>query len=276
MAMELFDRYYELQVGSMLITIDDLDIEFHIEGGNKENANKAEITVYNMSDASKARIKKGEAVQLKAGYRKDYGIIFFGTIDRVWDEREGADVKTVITALDETKSLFESGIIIKKYPKGTQVTTVVKDMFAVAGIPVGKIDDPGVVLQRDYIFDKTAYENLRTCLGIVNGEIVKKGIAPDGWTFYVKNNMGYFVRRDYSDVEAIVLSSETGLMEVMDQESEDSAIDYKVKSLLQWKASTDSIIRLESIRVNGTFKVVEYSHVCKGEEYYSELGVKAI
>lgn len=283
MAMvELFDRYYALQISDLLITIDDLDIEFHVEGGNKENANKTEIAIYNLSDMSKAKIKKDERIQLKAGYRNDYGIIFYGIIDRVWDERDGGDVKTVITALDETKSLFESGIIIKKYPEGTSVTTVVKDMFSAAGIPVGKVEDPGVTLPKDYVFDKTAYENIRTCIGFANGELVKQNTIPldllleVGWTAYIKNNMGYFVRKQFQDVEAIILSSETGLIEVMEQESEDSAIDYKVKSLLQWKASTDSIIKLESIRVKGTFKVAEYSHVCKGEEYYSELGVKAV
>jgi hypothetical protein len=287
---EMFNRYYELQLGSMLITIDDLDIEFHIEGGNKENANKAEITIYNLSDASKAKIKKDTAIQLKAGYRNDYGIIFYGKIDRVSEEKDGADVKTIIKALDETKSLFESAYITRTYPQGTPIATIVKDMFNAAAIPVAKIEDPSVTLQKTMTFHGTPYNNLKICLDIVNGDVLRQAKNQYGYmdpllrravesqnyfTFYTKNNMGYFVRKQYQGQEVIVLSSETGLMEVTEHE-EEAEIDYKIRCLLQWKASADSLIRLDSIKASGVFKVVDFSHVCKGEEFYSELGVKAV
>ena len=280
-------RWVEVQIGSLLITIDDLDIEFTVENNTDNKAGQAEIAIYNLSDSSKSKIKKGEIIQLKAGYRDDYGIIFYGTIDKKWDEREGADVKTVIQASDSTKQLWQSGYVVKKYPKGTSVANIVRDMFSMAGVPVGKIEDPGVVLQKDMIFKGSPKRIVETCLNIINGNIAKgwgnvppdvaiQRLNQDGWTAYVKNNMGYLVKKSFKDVEAIVLSSETGLMEVIPEESEDAKIDYRIRCLLCWKASQDSIIKLESIKASGVFVVKEYKHVCRMDDYYSELGVKAL
>ncbi len=279
---ELFDRYYELQIGDLLITIDDLDIEFTVENDTNNQSGTAEITIFNLSDSSKAKIKKDTPIQLKAGYKDDYGIIFYGTVDKVWDEWQQGDVKTVVQALDATKQLFRGSYMVRTYPAGMPVATIVKDVFSAAGVPVGLIEDPGITLTKTMTFEGSPYQILQTCIGLANGEIVKqRQVSPDlllleSWTAYVKNNMGYFVRREYKEVEAVVLSSETGLMEVTPQESEDSTIDYRVRCLLQWKASQDSIIKLESIRVSGLFKVVEFKHVCKRDEFYSELGVKAV
>lgn len=285
---ELWDRYYELNFQSGLqITADDLDVEFTVENDTASKAGQAEITIYNLSDSSKQKIKKGDVVQLKAGYRDDYGTIFYGTIDKIWVEKDGADVKTVIQASDSMKQLWQSGYVVRKYSKGTPVANIVRDMFSVAGVPVGKIEDPGITLQKDMVFRGSPKRIVETCLNIINGNIAKSwgNIPPDvalqrlnqdGWTAYVKNNMGYLVRGDFKDREAIVLSSETGLIEVTPEESEDADVDYHVRCLLCWKASQGSIIKLESIKVSGVFAVREYKHVCRGEDYYSELGVKAI
>ena len=286
--MEKWLRYVELQLSSgLFITSDDLDIEFTVENDTDNKAGQAEIAIYNLSASSKSKIKKGEIIQLKAGYRDDYGIIFYGTIDKKWDEREGADVKTVIQASDSTKQLWQSGYVVKKYPKGTPVANIVRDMFSMAGVPVGKIEDPGVVLQKDMIFKGSPKRIVETCLNIINGNIAKgwgnvppdvalQRLNQDGWTAYVKNNMGYLVKKSFKDVEVIVLSSETGLMEVIPEESEDAKIDYRIRCLLCWNAGQDSVIKLESIKASGVFVVKEYKHVCRMDAYYSELGVKAL
>jgi len=283
--MEIWDRYYELQIGSLLISIDDLDMEFKVDNSNKENASKAEITIYNLSDASKSNIKKDETVQLKAGYRNDYGIIFYGMVDKVTEEWEGGDVKTIVRAVDSTKILFEQTKIAKTYPKNTSVKTIVEEMFSLGSVPISRVDDPGVRLQKDMTFIDTPYNIIQQVVRLTNGELLKgmtdaalirEAMNTSCFTAYIENNLGYFVRRDFKGNEAIVLSSETGLMEVMEQEDENAEIDYRVRCLLNWKLCTDALVQLNSYKVTGVFKVVEYSHVCKGEEYYSEIGVKAV
>ncbi len=284
---EFWDRMVELQVGSTVITLDDLDIEFVIENDDESKAGNAEIAVYNLGQ-SKSAFKKDELVQLKAGYKDDYGIIFYGKIDKVWDEKDGADVKTVLQASDMTKQLFMAKPICKKYPKGTSVADIVKDMFAEAGIPVGKIEDPGIVLEKDMVFGGTTTSTPHVILTeqimpLVNGFNIK-GVQLDGalariseisdtYRAYVgQDGMGYFVKRSYN-AEAIVLDSESGLMVVQDVSEEGKTTAYKVRCIFNWKIRQGTLVQLKSINVSGNFKVTKFKHVCRGEEYYTEAEV---
>ena len=287
---EFWERYVELQVGSTLITLDDLDIEFTVENDDESSAGQAEIAIYNLG-SSKSAFKKDELVQLKAGYKNDYGIIFYGKIDKVWDEKDGADVKTVIQASDLTKQLFMAKPICKKYPRGTSVATIVQDMFSEAGIPVGKIEDPGITLQKDMVFGckttSTPYTVLtEEVLSLVNGYNVK-GVIFDGalarigevselYTCYVgQDGLGYFVKRTYN-AEAIVLDSESGLMEVQDVSEEGKTSAYRVRCLFNWKIRQGTLVQINSISVSGNFKVTKFKHVCKGEDYYTEAEVSPL
>lgn len=287
---EFWDRYVELQVGSTLITLDDLDIEFTIDNDEESKAGTAEIAVYNLG-SSKSAFKKDELIQLKAGYRDDYGVIFYGKIDRVWDEKDGADVKTIVQASDMTKQLWMGKPICKKYPKGTSIKSIVEDLFAEAGIPVGKIDDPGITLEKDMVFGgkttSTPYTVLtEDVLPLVNGHVLKGmqldgalariGEITDTYTAFVgQDGMGYFVKKSYN-ATAIVLDSESGLMEVQNVSQEGETVAYKVRCIFNWKIRQGTIVQLNSITASGNFKVTKFKHVCKGEEYYTEAEVSPL
>lgn len=287
---EFWNRYVELQVGSAVITLDDLDIEFTVENDDDSKAGQAEIAVYNLG-SSKSAFKKDELVQLKAGYKDDYGIVFYGKIDKAWDEKDGADVKTVVQASDMTKQLYMAKPICKKYPKGTPITTVVRDLFAEAGIPVAEIEDPGITLPKDMVFGGKTTSTPHTVLTeevlpLVNGHNIK-GVKLDGalarigeitdtYTAFVgQDGMGYFVKRTYN-AEAIVLDSESGLMEVQDVSKEGETAAYKVRCIFNWKIRQGTIVQVDSITVSGNFKVTSFKHVCRGEEYYTEAEVSPL
>lgn len=286
---EFWDRYVEVQVESTVFTLDAVDIEFTVENDDESKAGTAEVALYNLA-SSKSALKKDKPIQIKAGYRSDYGIIFYGKIDKVWDERDGADVKTVVQASDLTKDLFMAKPICKKYPKGTPVVKIVKDMFAEAGIPPGKIEDPGITLQKDMVFGgittSTPHAVLEDILLLVNGYNVK-GVQLDGalariaeitdtYTYYIgQDGMGYFVKRKYGET-AIVLDSESGLMEVQDVSKEGETAAYRVRCLLNWKIKQGGIVQLNSIAVKGNFKVTKFKHVCKEDEYYTEAEVSPL
>ncbi len=267
---EFFDRYVEIHVGSALFTLDDFDIEFSVENDEEDTAGQAEIAFYNLA-SSKSALKKDELVQAKAGYRDDYGIIFYGKIDKVWSEKDGADVKTIVQASDMTKQLFEAVPIVKKYPAGTSIASIVSDLLSIAAIPVGKIEDPGLTLKKDMVFGgkttSTPYVVLtEEVLPLVNGAV------EDEYTFYVKDGMGYFVKRDFKEQIAIVLDAESGLLEVQEV-SEDDQTKYRVRCLLNWKIRQGTLVQLNSSVASGNFKVTKFKHVCKGEEYFTEAEI---
>ena len=181
--------------------------------------------------------------------------------------------------------------ICKKYPRGTSVATIVQDLFSEAGIPVGKIEDPGITLQKDMVFGckttSTPYTVLtEEVLPLVNGYNVK-GVIFDGalarigevselYTCYVgQDGLGYFVKRTYN-AEVIVLDSESGLMEVQDVSEEGKTSAYRVRCLFNWKIRQNTIIQVNSLNVSGNFKVTKFKHICRNEDYYTEAEVSPL
>jgi len=272
--MRLFDRYVELHIASRVMTIDDLDIFFRVKGSANEAAT-AEITIYNLSESTIKAIEAGSPVVLIAGYRNDYGIIFQGTVKRAELTIEGADLAAEITAVDNLAELKKR--IKITVPEGMDLSEIAKRVFQGAGIPVGKVVETGISIPRPMTFSDAGTQTLET-------------LARDAdFRYYVREGKGYFVPKD-NTTEQIVLSSETGLLEVrrVDQAEEDEGAEgagihkeaeadsepkYRLKSLLIWKVAVDTRIKLDSIRVKGRFKVVEYEHCCLGEEYFSEMEV---
>jgi len=275
---EVWGRYVELQIGSEVFTNSDFDISFSIENTTGSEAGSAEISIYNLADTTKVKIVKDTVIQLKAGYESSgYGIIFVGKIDKTHDKIEGADVETVIEALDAMKDLLKGESTRKFSAKGTSVSTIIEELFTEAGIAIGTIEDCGVVLDNIFMEVGTPYAIAERYTQYVNGEL-KKATGKEGtWRIYVRNNTGFFVEGATKlTVEAVVLSSETGLMEAVEDKDEEAGIELRVKTLLQWKIAVDSIVALKSKYATGTYKVIEYKHIGNDNSYYTEAGLGAI
>lgn len=275
---ELWGRYIELQIGNVVFTSDDFDISFKVENTIGSEAGSAEITIYNLANTTKAKIVKDTAIQLKAGYESSgYGIIFLGKIDKVYGKTEGGDIKTTIEALDAMIDLLKGEHIRKFSPKGTAVSTIIEELFTVAGVAIGTIEDCEVTLDNIFMEEGTPYAIAERYADFVNGKI-KKATGEEGtWRIYVRNNTGFFVESATKlSVEAIVLSSETGLMEVVSDIDEEAGIELRIKTLLQWKIAADSIIFLESKQATGTYKIIKYKHIAQGDSYYTEAGLGVI
>jgi|Deesub1362A_J573_1020465.scaffolds.fasta_scaffold00348_72 hypothetical protein len=260
--MRLFDRYYELHIANKVMTVDDLDIFFRVTGSANEAAT-AEITVYNLSESTIKAIESGSPLILIAGYRGDYGIIFQGTVKRAELTIEGADLAAEIVAVDNLTELQKQIRITT--PEGTDLSDIAKQVFQQAGIPVGKIEQTGVITTKPMTFKNSGMQTLDT-------------LANDAdFQYYVKDGKGYFVAKDSKYAETIVISSDTVLLEVCRVDEQDQQQEkYKLKSLLIWKTAIDTRIKLESIKIKGQFKVSEYEHCCLGEEYFSEMEVVPI
>ena len=73
-------RYTKLQIGSKVITSDDLDIYFKVAVSTDNEGDTAEITVFNLSNTTKETLEPDLPVNLQAGYEDDYGSVFLGKI----------------------------------------------------------------------------------------------------------------------------------------------------------------------------------------------------
>lgn len=269
-------RYWSITIGGIVVSSDTHDAEFDLTAGNDTDSNGGEIVLWNLAPSSRAAIAVDAEVTVEAGYVGDHGLIFAGTVAAITDEVTGGDTRTMVEVQDTMQTLYQATSFVKTYTEGTPASTIAEDMFAAGGIPVGEIQDPGVVLKRKRVFEKSPYENLQTLLTIINGDPSRGGTRPadiaDRWTFYVEGGSGYVVPVTYGSTQTAVISSETGLMAVTPLE-DDEKKGYTVDVLLLWPVRAGTRIALEGRSVTGTYVVTSYTHTHKEEEYMTSLQV---
>ena len=271
MTQQLWNRYTALQVGEVIFPSSTLDIEYTVDSGDG-GAGTAEVSVWNLSQATRERLAAGDVVTLDTGYLPDHGTVFTGTVGSIEDEIDGPDVRTILTCQNR---LLPTDLEPKTYSAETPIKQIVTDTFAAAKIPPGHIDDQGATAPYEYTSDPAAGKTLEWCVQQCNGN---KSIADEKKKFrhYVEEGKGYFVPADYARpvTEAIVVSSPTGLISVRKADPDDASYDLIVQVLLLWRTRINSVIRLTS-RVpgaSGDYRVIGYSH--ESDEYLTELKVK--
>lgn len=279
---ELWLRYAELRIEDLLFTSDDFDIEFEVEKKETE-AKTAIITIYNLSQQTREKIKKDDIVELKAGYKNDFGLIFYGKVTNVDIELKGADEAAIIECTDTTAELSKE-IVVVSYPVGTDAAQVIRDICKYCNIPIGRIDNTGFKFEKPHTFQGTPAEIIEDVVRFCNGKLRQQQANLDPWmivaspdfgqeyVFTIENNMAYFVKGSKIVYEAEVLESDTGLLEVTKVKNQDQD-KFKIRALLRWRIQVGKPVVIKSVKLSGEFNVSAYKHVCKGEEYYTELEV---
>ena len=132
------------------VEIKDLRITFDITKTAKSSENKATIKIFNLAqttrDLLQTRTSEGESltkVVLRAGFQTSEQKILFRGTGEVVSTHQPPEWVTTITAEDSVKELkavkFE-----KKYPAGTTVQDIVKDLLKAAGLSIS-VEVPFVV-----------------------------------------------------------------------------------------------------------------------------------
>lgn len=123
-----FQRYVELSVTTKdgeNIKIDELRIDFDIERGGRESANRAVVRVYNLTKETSAQITESDGrIMLRAGYKDETtGTIFTGDVLRGTRSHEGNDYVTTIEAYDGRTAVM-GGFVSLSYAPDTDALTV--------------------------------------------------------------------------------------------------------------------------------------------------------
>lgn len=131
---ELFRRQCSVIVDTL--RVDGLRIGFAVEKKDTREANKATITITNLSAETRARFEaKGLRVVLEAGYVGGVGAVFIGTSYRTTHKRSGADMVTTIEAADGGKEIAgQKGSW--SFAAGARCDIVVRTVAAGLGLPL--------------------------------------------------------------------------------------------------------------------------------------------
>lgn len=263
---QLFGRVIKVHVESDKYKADfsgdDLHIEFEVPFDDDEKPNQTVIHIFNLSQTSISRIIKGASVTLQAGYRSDYGVLAQGKITSVYTNRDGVDKITTITMLegqDYSKKKTPKPITFKP---GTKADVIIRRLVSILGIRLAELKLPkNVIYKKGYTVTGNIENNLV--------EVVRDCGASMYWR---KGKMIIRSIKEGTD-ERFLLQESTGLIESPEAFEEDDYKGYNVKSLLQHRITTASIIEIKSKTANGKYRVKKGKHICSGSDFVTEMQV---
>lgn len=258
-----FGQSVVITSGNVTIRNTELDCEFSTSFDDDTQADKAEITIYNLTNNTINQLKNQQNITITAGYGKDTGIIFDGYITSKKTYWEGVDKITVVRALDDGKRYNQSVESIS-YAAGTKASYILKDLCGRVGLPIAVFK-----VTRDY-----TYTDEVTVDGGLS-DAIKQYANVCGVSAYICKSKLYVRGLNDGDNTKFKLSADTGLLSVSEFEEtknseefgEETVKGFDVEMLLQHRLQTASIIQLDSRNYKGTFRVREGTHTYSGSEF---------
>jgi len=255
----MWKRKAQVVTGGREINFPDLHMEFRIEFDEDEDANVAEIEIFNLTEDTINRIKRGNDITLNAGYKDDVGNIFLGKIDEVHTVRDGTERITQIETTDTTEEWMKSRIS-KTYKDGIRASQILRDILDKSGLEIGRLDLPEDVIYRSgKVVDNTIKDAVR-------------GIITDaGAKLYINAGTIYVSQQDYGRDVGVVLNKDTGLIGSPTRIEDEEGAEWEVRCLLNHRIGPGAYVIVESKNANGTYRVIRGEH--DGTDYVTTVEV---
>lgn len=259
-----------------------LEIEFDVSFNDKKEPDVSTVTIYNLSDDTINDIKKDGCLYLNVGYKAlgNKANILTGEIEDIETTWQGLDKMTKITVGDGSKS-WRKAELNKTYANGTKASVIMTDLANIMGYEIVEINPKNDI----------TYKLGKTIKGSASKSLTQLVKDTESKMFINKNRI---VIRDQKKgyTTGFVLNADTGLVglpTLNKNESGDKNSDvakekdkkknkktkktWKVTCLLNPKIETDSVIKIESKVLNGTFRVISGKHT---KDFNTELEVEEI
>lgn len=267
MANKLFGRFVRVEVdtGSYrgAFTNDKFTINFSVPFDDDPFPNEATVSIYNLSNSTRNNIKKGSYMTINAGYSSDgYGVLISGKISKVETKRNGVDD---VTTFYISEGVDYSNINVKQTITFKSGVIAQQILYRLAG-------ELGISFTSFNLPNNKAYSSGYT----VEDTIIDKmeDVAKDcGASIYWRRG-GLICRSITSgNDEHFTLEEDTGLIDTPEYWEDDTGKGWNIRSLLQYRISTASIIQLKSKAVNGSFRVKSGTHSYDGSSFITEAVV---
>ena len=242
------------------VRLEGLRITFRVEKTTKREPNKHDLRVFNLSEATRARVSRsGNRCFLYAGYRRAGGalLIAVGDVTRVKNQRQGVDRETQIELGDGAGAYRESVASIS-VSSGGQSGTAIEQLARTTGLPLRDLQDiGGEAFANGFSYVGPTREGLTRVLGAVGAD----WSIQDGEIQVVRRG------RDNGD-DAILLSPDSGLIGVPENlDEQDGKLDgakgapgYRIRALLQPRLKPGGVVRVESEDVEAFLRISSLTH----------------
>ncbi len=243
-----FGRVVEITIDKRVFKNADYTMQGTVFFDNDTLPNESEIKIWNLSSKTIRLFKRNSVVIINAGYSGDIGTILYGYISNVATVHEGVDKITTIHVLD-SGDLSKWDIKEKAYAKGVKASYILKDLAKHISLPIAQFE-----LTQD-----VKYQDGYTAKGKLL-DIMKK-VAGDAKTeCYINKNKLYIRNLKRGADDLFSLSVSTGFIGSPESFEEEKRKGYKVKSQLQYRIKTASVIELKSKEFKGKLYVQSGKH----------------
>lgn len=232
-----------------------LNIDFDISFGDSKEPDVSEVTIYNLSDDSINQIKKDGYCLVNAGYKSlgNKGNILSGDIEEVNTSWQGLDKLTKIKVSDGGKSWRKSWIS-KTYKENTKASLIMRDIVNVMGYEIVEIKP-----KKDKVY------KLGKAINGYCSDILKMLVKDTDSKMFVNKNRITIREEEKGFETGFVLSPESGLVGSPTINRDNTGdkkekITWEVRSLLNPKIETDSLIMIKSKVLDGKFRVIKGKH----------------
>ena len=245
-------RQTEVLAGGKRFHSDELEIDFSVPFENNAEPDTAIVTIYNLSENSINAIKKEQFVIINAGYRRDVGNIFKGTLQKTVTSWQGANKITEFTVGDGSQQWLRT-YVSAAYAEGIQASAILSDLCGRMGLEIARLD-----LARDLTYPKGRV------IDCMCKDAIKQISAECGSEFIISKERIYITPPRAGTATGFLLKAGTGLIgspEVFEKE-EDGVIKkgFKIQMLLNHRITINSIFQVESKTANGTYRVLKGRH----------------
>ena len=264
--MSFWMREASLQIGGKRYGMDDLYFEFEVPFEDSDTIQTDKFKAYNLAEATRKGIKRGDVIILNAGYEGDVGAIFVGHVSACSHKHQNTEWITEISAT-AAMDQWLSAKVSKTYAMGSTAKEIVSDLLNIFGLEIGEF-----TLAVNKVYDRGL-----VCSGKVKDELKKIVVNDCKSRFLIRTGSVYINDPASGLANGIVLTPQSGLLFSGNEVEEsvvavgsDSQKSSSTKSeegnyvtrecLLNYHIGPAEQITIQSKSLNGRFIVAKGKH----------------
>lgn len=254
----------------------ELRVTFKIKKNKGKEPNTADITVYNLSEPTRSKLKtKGTKIQLEAGYADNVALIFVGDSSIIDHQHDGPDWKTHIQCGDGLDA-FKFARYNESFGPDTPVSEVARSIAQTTGLDLSAVKDKLAKLPGAFKNGVSFFGTVSQALDKVLNGTGQEWSSQDG-------KLQALGETEATSESPVLLDADHGLIGspawgspihgVKPGQLQKKPQVLKIKTLLNPGLRPGRRITLSAIATKGDFIVrdMEHSGDSFGGEWYSEL-----
>lgn len=265
--MAFWIRDATLVIGGKKYTLGQMNFSFEVPFKDSDEPPVATVKVMNLSESTRAGIKKNDPVILNAGYEGDVGCILVGKVAGLKHKQANVDWTTTITVQPCADEILGK-MINKTYKENTTAKVIVQDLLNIFGVEVGKCE----------LSINTSYPRGRVCRGNLKQVLTDIVVSECKSRFIIRTTgQVYITKADDGINNGLTLTPANGLLRADEEkvaiavetqsnsqktgESRDDDDHVSRSCLLNYGVATAEVVKIQSADLNGQFLVSKGKHV---------------